>query len=92
MVPSVNVLASLKLKIDANCGDPKLLVNAMKSCLRVEDLNTNDCFFWRTLSYMDLPSGSLICRQMRITTHIDPTTMNYLMLCPNTEPKRACIK
>lgn len=57
----VNVLASLKLKIDANRGDPKLLVNAMKFCLGAEDLNTNACFlensklFGSTKWKLDLP-------------------------------------
>ena len=32
--------ASLKLKVAARCGDPKLLADAMKSDPGVEDLNT----------------------------------------------------
>lgn len=43
MVLLVNVLASLKLKVDVTCGNPKLLGNAMKSCLGAENFNTNDC-------------------------------------------------
>ena len=34
---------SLKLEVVAKCGDPKVLVDAMKSYLRAEDLNTGDC-------------------------------------------------
>ena len=36
-------LASLKFKIAARSGDPKLLAKAMKSCPGVEVVNTRDC-------------------------------------------------
>jgi hypothetical protein len=35
--------ASLKLKADARCGNPKLLADAMKSYPGLEDLHTRDC-------------------------------------------------
>ena len=35
--------ASLKLKATARCGDPKMLVDAMKSYLGVEGTKTKDC-------------------------------------------------
>ena len=35
--------ASLKSKVVAMCGDPKLLANAMKSYMEAEDLNTRYC-------------------------------------------------
>ena len=33
---------SLKLKVDAMCGDPKILVDLMKFYLGIEDVNTKD--------------------------------------------------
>ena len=34
---------SLKLKVAAKCGNPKLLADVMKSYPGLEDLNTTDC-------------------------------------------------
>lgn len=34
---------SLKMNVVVKCGDPKLLVDAMKSYAWVQDLNTKDC-------------------------------------------------
>lgn len=53
--------ASLKLKVAVRCGDPKLLVDAMKSYLGAKDLNTRDYalegfeFFGSTKWKIDLP-------------------------------------
>ena len=53
---------SLKLKDVAMCGDPKLLVEAMKSYPGAKDLNTRDCalegseLFGSTKQKLDLPS------------------------------------
>ena len=55
--------ASLKLKVDARCGDPKLLVDAMKSYPGLEALDTRDCalegseLFGSTKRKLDLASG-----------------------------------
>lgn len=54
-------LMSFKLKDVARCGDLKLMVDAMKSYSRVEDLNTRDCalerseFFGSTKWRLNLP-------------------------------------
>ena len=61
--------ASLKLKAAARCGDPKLLVDAMKSY----PISILGIVLWRGLSCLDLPTESLICHHVRIATHIDPT-------------------
>ena len=55
---------SLKLKVDARCGDPKLLANAMKSYLEAEYPNTRDCdlegfeLFGSIKQKLDLPPGA----------------------------------
>ena len=56
--------ASLKLKVAAHTGDPKLLVVAMRSYPGAEDLNTRNCalkgseLFGSTKRKLDLPLGS----------------------------------
>lgn len=55
---------SLKLKVVARFGDPKLMVDAMKSYLGVKVLNTWDCalegleFFGSTKYKLELPPGA----------------------------------
>lgn len=55
---------SLKLKVVAKCGDPKLLTNAMKSYVWAKDLNIRDCAlkgsesFGCTKRKLDLPPGA----------------------------------
>ena len=56
--------ASLKLKIAARCGDPKILVDAMKSYLGAEGANTRACalegseLFGSTKRKLNLPPGA----------------------------------
>jgi hypothetical protein len=54
---------SLKLKVGAKCGDPKLLADAMKSYLGEEDLMLG-IVHWRGLSYLNAPTESLICHRV----------------------------
>lgn len=55
---------SLKPKDVARCGDPNLLVDAMKSYLGAKDVNTRDCalegfkLFGSTKRKLDLPHGA----------------------------------
>ena len=63
--------ASLKLKVAARCGDPKLLADAMKS-YRGWKLSILGIVLWRGLNCLDPPNESLICHRVWIVTHIDP--------------------
>ena len=82
---------SLKLKVVARCGDPKLLPDVMKSYPGFEDLNTRDCalegfkLFRSTKRKLDLPP-SMDCDSHR------SDNMNYSIDRPNTRFKRACIE
>ena len=55
---------SLKLKAIAKCGDPRPMVEAMKSYLGIEGLRTKDCalegtkLFASTKWKLDLPLGA----------------------------------
>ena len=76
--------ASLKLKVVAMCGDPKLQADAMKSFPGLEGLNTMDCIlegselFRSTKRKLDLPPG-LDCDSHR------PDKVNYSIPRPNIE-------
>ena len=61
---------SFKLKITTMCGDPKILLDAIKSYPGVEDLNTMD-YALKGLSCLDLPNESLICHHVWVVTYID---------------------
>ena len=82
---------SLKLKVAAMCGDPKLLADAMKSYPGLEDLNTRDCalegseLFRSTKQKFDLLPG-VDCDSHR------PDKVNYSIPRPNTRVRRACIE
>ena len=82
---------SLKLKVVAMCGDPKLLADVIKSYPGVEDLNTRDCalegfeLFGSTKRKPDLPLG------VNCTSHRS-NKVNYLIPHLNTRVRRACIK
>ena len=75
--------ASLKLKDVARCGDPKLLVDFMKSYLGVEDLNTRHCalegfeLFGSTKRKFNVPLGA-DCDSYR------SNKVNYSIPPPNT--------
>ena len=75
---------SLKLKVVARCGDPKLLANAMKSYSGVENLNTRDS--------LTPPNTSLICDQVPIVTHIELTKESVRFLALTLWQNNACIK
>jgi hypothetical protein len=83
--------ASLKLKVAARCGDPKLLADAMKSYPGVEDLNTRDCalegseLFGSTKRKLDMPPDA-DCDSHR------PDKVNYSIPRPNIRVKRACVE
>ena len=83
--------ASLKLKVVAMCRDPKLLADAMKSYLGLEDLYTRDCalegfeLFGSTKRKFDLPPG-VDCDSHR------PDKVNYYIPRPNTKVRMACIE
>ena len=83
--------ASLKLKVVARCGDPKLLADAMKSYPGLEALNTRNCvlegfeLFGSTKRKLDLSPG-VDCDSHR------PDKVNYSIPCPNTRVRRACIE
>jgi hypothetical protein len=76
--------ASLKLKVVARCGDPKLLANAMKSYLGVENLNTRDS--------LTPPNTSLICDQVPIVSHIELINEIVRFLALTLRQKNTCIK
>ena len=75
--------ASLKLKAVAMCGDPKMLVDAMKAYPWAEDVNTRDCalegseLFGSTKHKLNLPSGA------DCDSH-QPDKVNYVIPRPNT--------
>ena len=81
---------SLKLKATTMCGDPKILVEAMKSYPGAEDLNTRNCalegseFFGSTKRRLNLTLGA-DCDSHRFDK------VNYSFPWPNTRAKRACI-
>jgi hypothetical protein len=83
--------ASLKLKAAARCGDPKMLVDAMKSYPGAEDVNTRDCalegseFFGSTKRKLNLPPG-VDCDSHR------PDKVNYSIPRPNTRATRQRIE
>lgn len=62
----------LKLKVVMRCGDLKVLMEAVKSCPRAEDLNSIDCalesskLFGSTEGNLDLPLG-VDCNSHRMT-------------------------
>ena len=82
---------SLKLKVVAMCGDPKLLAEAMKSYQGAEDLYTRDCalegskFFRYTKQKLDMQPGAN-CDSHRFDK------VNYSIPCLDTRAKRACIE
>ena len=82
---------SLKLKATARCGDPKLLVDAMKSYMGVEDLNTRDYtlegseLFRSTKWKLDLPPRA-DCNSHR------PDKVNYSIPRPNTHQAKIICK
>ena len=83
--------ASFKLKATAICGDPKLLADAIKSYLGLEDLNTRDCalegfeLFGSTKRKLDMPPN-VDCDSHR------PDKVNYSISRPITRVRRACIE
>lgn len=84
-------LASLKLKVTARCGDPEMLVDAMKSYPGAEDVNTRDCalegskLFGSTKRKFNLPPGA-DCDSHR------PDKVNYFIPRPNTQATRQYIE
>ena len=79
--------ASLKFKVVARCGNPKMLADAMKSYSRAEGANTRDCalerseLFGSTKQKFNLPPGA------DYDSH-GPDKVNYSILCPNTRATR----
>ena len=82
--------ASLKLKVVAHTGNPKLLAKAMGSYPGAKDLNTRNCalegfeLFGSTKRKLDLPLGS------KYDSHC-LEKMNYSIPHLNTRSARACI-
>ena len=80
-------LASAKLKAAAKCGDPKHLVDAMKSFPGAEDVNTRDCalegseLFGSTKRKLNIPPGA-DCDSHR------PDNVKFLIPFPNTRATR----
>ena len=74
--------ASLKLKAAARCGDPKILVDAMKSYPGAKDVNIRDCalegsqLFGSTKRKLNMPPGA-DCDSHR------PDKVNYSIPRPN---------
>ena len=79
---------SLKLKVVAKCGDPKLLVDAMKSYPRLEDLNIKDCALEGLELFGSTKHKRLICHNVDCDSH-QPDKVNYLIHHPNTKVRRA---
>ena len=83
--------ASLKLKATARCGDPKILVDAMKFYPGVEGANTRDCvlegpeLFGSTKRKLNLLPGA------NCDSH-GPDKMNYSIHRPNTRATRQHIE
>lgn len=65
--------ASLKLMPIAKCGDSKLLVEAMKSYPKVEDVNTSGICAWKGRNHLELLNKNLDHHQVLIETPIDLT-------------------
>ena len=84
-------LASLKLKVTAMCGDPKILVDAIKSYPGADDVNTRYCtlegskLFGSTKCKFNLPPGA-DCDSHR------PDKVNYFIPRPNTRATRQRIE
>lgn len=82
---------SLKLKIAYHIGDPKLLVEAMRSYPGAKDLNTRNCvlegfeLFGSTKRKLNLPSG------FEYDYH-HPYKVKYSIPHLNTSSTRACIE
>ena len=80
-------LDSMSLKVATWYGNPKLLVDAIKSYLGVEDLYTGDCalegfeFFGSTKQKLNVPLG-VDCDSHRLDK------LNYLIPRPNTKAKK----
>ena len=83
--------ASLKLKAAARCGDLKMLIDAMKSYPRAEDVNTRYCALEElelcsaTKHKLNLPPGAN-CNFHRLDK------VNYFILHPNTQATRQRIE
>ena len=71
--------ASLKLKAVARCGDPKILVDPMKSYLGAEIAKTKDCA---------LEGSELFGSTKRKLNLHQPDKVNYSIPRPNTRATR----
>ena len=82
---------SLKLKVAARCGNPKILADAMKFYPGTEGANTRDCalegseLFGSTKRKLNLPPG-VDCDFHRLDK------VNYSINCPNTQATRQRIE
>ena len=60
--------------------------------IRGHKISIEGIVLWRGLSCLDLPNGSLICRQMPDCDSHRPNKVNYSIPRPNTRVKNACIE
>ena len=77
----------MNLKVAVHIGNPKLIAEAIRSYLGIEDLNTKNCalegskLFESTKSKLNLPLGS------KYDSHC-PDKVNYSIPHPNTRSMR----
>ena len=85
---------SLKLKVVAKCGDPKLLADAMKSYPGIKNINTRDCALESSVVWIhQIRKHVMTCTPGADYDSHQPKKVNYFISRLNTHrSKRACIE